>query len=51
VQILKLDAIAALSVHIFGDASLYESGGVVPSTSPFETSSPTPEPSPTANPC
>lgn len=51
VQFLKLDAIAALSVHIFGDASLYESGGVVPSTSPGALPSPTPQPSPTANPC
>jgi LCP family protein required for cell wall assembly len=51
VQFLKIDAVAALSMAIFGDASLYTSGGEVPSVSPVDLPSPTPEPSPTANPC
>jgi anionic cell wall polymer biosynthesis LytR-Cps2A-Psr (LCP) family protein len=51
VQFLKLDAIAALSLQVFGDKSLYESGGAVPSVSPGVLPSPTAEPSPTQSPC
>lgn len=51
VQFLKLDAIAALSIHVFGDKSLYEAGGPVPSAEPTVLPSATPEPSPTENPC
>jgi cell envelope-related function transcriptional attenuator common domain len=51
VQILKLDAVAALSIQIFGDKSLYEVGGVVPSTSPTDLPTPSPEPSDGTNPC
>lgn len=51
VQFLKLDAIAALSIQIFGDKSLYEAGGEVPSIAPTVLPSPTPRPSPTENPC
>jgi LCP family protein required for cell wall assembly len=51
VQFLKLDALAALSIQVFGDKSLYESGGEVPSIAPTVLPSPTPEPSPTENPC
>jgi LCP family protein required for cell wall assembly len=51
VQFLKIDALAALSVHIFGDASLYESAGPLPSPEPTPRQSPGPRPSPTDNPC
>jgi LCP family protein required for cell wall assembly len=55
VQILNVDAVAALSIQVFGAKSLYESGGAVPSTSPTELPSPTPQPdssgSPSPNPC
>jgi LCP family protein required for cell wall assembly len=51
VQFLKLDAIAALSIQVFGDKSLYEAGGAVPSAEPTVLPSPTPQPSPTENPC
>lgn len=51
VQFLKLDALAALSIHVFGDKSLYEAGGEVPSAQPTVLPSPTPQPSPTENPC
>jgi LCP family protein required for cell wall assembly len=51
VQFLKLDAIAALSIAVFGDKSLYEAGGQVPSADPTVLPSPTPVPSPTENPC
>lgn len=51
VQFLKLDAIAALSIAVFGDKSLYEAGGQVPSAIPTVLPSPTPVPSPTENPC
>jgi LCP family protein required for cell wall assembly len=51
VYFLKLDAIAALSIHVFGEKSLYEAGGQVPSADPTVLPSPTPQPSPTENPC
>jgi LCP family protein required for cell wall assembly len=51
VQLLKMDALAALSIHIFGEQSLYESGGVLPTPIPTEKPSPGPRPSPTENPC
>ncbi len=51
VQFLKMDALAALSVHIFGDKSLYESAGPLPSPEPTARQSPGPAPSPTENPC
>ena len=52
VQFLKLDAIAALSREVFGDASLYEAGGEVPSFAPTTLPSSTPSPSPAVeNPC
>jgi LCP family protein required for cell wall assembly len=51
VQFLRLDALAALSIQVFGDKSLYEAGGEVPSIAPTVLPSPTPEPSPTENPC
>jgi LCP family protein required for cell wall assembly len=52
VQFLKLDAIAALSRQVFGDKSLYEAGGEVPSFAPTTLPSATPGPSPTVeNPC
>jgi hypothetical protein len=51
VQFLKLEAIAALSIQVFGDKSLYEAGGAVPSAEPTVLPSPTPEPSPTEDPC
>lgn len=47
VQFLNLDAIAALSIAVFGDKSLYEAGGEEPTVLP----SATPQPSPTENPC
>jgi LCP family protein required for cell wall assembly len=51
VQFLKVDAIAALSIQVFGDASLYTTGGQVPSAEPTVLPSATPVPSPTENPC
>ena len=51
VQILKLDAIAALSIEVFGTKSLYKSGGAVPSASPMELPSSSPEPSGPPSPC
>ena len=51
VQFLKLEAIAALSIQVFGDKSLYEAGGAVPSAEPTVLPSPTPQPSPTEDPC
>ena len=51
VQILKLDVIAGLSIQIFGDASLYEVGGPVPSISPTAVPTPSPEPSDGPSPC
>ncbi|MEP7360328.1 MAG: LCP family protein [Chloroflexota bacterium] len=47
VQILRIDAVAALSMQVFGEKSLYTSGGVVPSANPtaLPSSTPTPEPS------
>ena len=43
IQILNLNAVAALSIQVFGDKSLYVSGGVVPSTSPLDLPTPTPD--------
>jgi LCP family protein required for cell wall assembly len=51
VQFLRMDAIAALSMHVFGEKSQYTSGGPVPSAQPTTLPSATPEPSPTENPC
>ena len=51
VQILKLDVIAGLSIQIFGDASLYEVGGPVPSISPTAVPTPSPDPSDDPSPC
>jgi LCP family protein required for cell wall assembly len=51
VQFLKLDAVAALSIQIFGDKSLYETGGSVPSISPTDLPTPSPEPSASPSPC
>ncbi len=51
VQFLRLDKIAALSEQVFGDKSLYAIGGAVPSTSPFDLPTPSPEPSDSGNVC
>ncbi|MEP7378829.1 MAG: LCP family protein [Chloroflexota bacterium] len=51
IQVLKLDAVAALSIQVFGTKSLYKSGGSVPSASPVELPSISPEPSSSVNPC
>ena len=53
IQILKLDAVAALSIQVFGTKSLYKTGGAVPSASPMELPTDTPEPqsSGAPNPC
>jgi LCP family protein required for cell wall assembly len=49
VQFLKLDAIAALSIQIFGDKSLYAGQG--PSPSPSVLPTPSPEPTDGPSPC
>lgn len=51
IQVLKLDAVAALSIQVFGTKSLYQTGGAVPSASPIDLPSVSPEPSSSANPC
>jgi LCP family protein required for cell wall assembly len=51
IQLLKLDAVAALSIQVFGEKSLYKSGGAVPSASPVDLPSVSPEPSSSASPC
>ncbi len=51
VQFLRLDRIAALSEQVFGDKSLYTTGGAVPSTEPFDLPTPSPTPSDNANVC
>jgi LCP family protein required for cell wall assembly len=51
IQILKLDAVAGLSIQVFGDKSLYKTGGAVPSASPVDVPSGSPEPSGSPRPC
>ncbi|MEO8625202.1 MAG: LCP family protein [Candidatus Limnocylindrales bacterium] len=51
IQVLKLDAVAALSIQVFGTKSLYQSGGTVPSASPMDLPSISPEASSSTSPC
>jgi len=51
VEFLRLDKVAALSEQVFGDKSLYTTGGAVPSTNPFDLPTPSPTPSDNANVC
>jgi anionic cell wall polymer biosynthesis LytR-Cps2A-Psr (LCP) family protein len=50
VSFLNIDRVAALSLQIYGDKSLYTSGGSAPSASPVDLPEPTPEPSPSGSP-
>ena len=50
VSFLNIDRVAGLSMDIFGDKSLYSSGGAAPSVSPVDVPPATPAPEPTGSP-